>query len=165
LLDCLAAEAWVLNSDSAAAYSNEADGVPRLDGVIVGGESGPGARPCHPDWVRSLRDQCDGVDHFLGNGDLTGVPFHFKQWGRWMPLPAEARGNRNWMLLSRDGDLDIPDDRAPDEATGEVAVIRGSKSSAGRLLDGRLHDDLPWTVYRPQRRPPRRRKEQEPVIL
>jgi protein gp37 len=42
-----------------------------LDWVIVGGESGPGARPMHPDWVRSLRDQCVAA----------GVPFFMKQWG------------------------------------------------------------------------------------
>ncbi|MBQ0936736.1 phage Gp37/Gp68 family protein [Ideonella paludis] len=41
--------------------------------VIVGGESGPGARPMHPDWVRGLRDQCRRAD----------VPFLFKQWGEW----------------------------------------------------------------------------------
>jgi protein gp37 len=46
---------------------------PRLDWVIVGGESGPGARPMHPDWARSLRDQCQAA----------GVPFFFKQWGEW----------------------------------------------------------------------------------
>lgn len=45
--------------------------VPRLDRVILGGENGPGARPMHPDWVRSVRDQC--VD--------AGVPFWFKSWG------------------------------------------------------------------------------------
>lgn len=44
-----------------------------IDGVIVGGESGPGARPMHPDWVRSIRDQCVAA----------GVPFFFKQWGAW----------------------------------------------------------------------------------
>lgn len=42
-----------------------------IDWVIVGGESGPNARPMHPDWARSLRDQCQEV----------GVPFFFKQWG------------------------------------------------------------------------------------
>lgn len=47
--------------------------VPSLDLVIVGGESGPGARPMHPDWARSLRDQCNAA----------GVAFHFKQWGEW----------------------------------------------------------------------------------
>jgi protein gp37 len=42
-----------------------------LDWLICGGESGPGARPMHPDWARSLRDQCAS----------TGVAFHFKQAG------------------------------------------------------------------------------------
>ncbi len=44
--------------------------------VIVGGESGPNARPIHPDWVRSLRDQCLAA----------GVAFFFKQWGEWKPI-------------------------------------------------------------------------------
>ena len=48
--------------------------VPALSWVIVGGESGPGARPMHPDWARSLRDQCQAA----------GVPFLFKQWGEWI---------------------------------------------------------------------------------
>ena len=39
--------------------------------VVVGGESGPGARPMQPDWVRRIREQCEG----------QGVPFFFKQWG------------------------------------------------------------------------------------
>jgi protein gp37 len=43
----------------------------RIHWVIAGGESGPGARPMHPDWVRSIRDQCVAA----------GVPFFFKQWG------------------------------------------------------------------------------------
>lgn len=47
----------------------------RLHWVIVGGESGPNARPMHPDWARSLRDQCQSA----------GVPFFFKQWGEWAP--------------------------------------------------------------------------------
>lgn len=47
-----------------------------LDWVIVGGESGKGARRMHPDWARSLRDQCNAA----------GVPFLFKQWGDWLPF-------------------------------------------------------------------------------
>jgi protein gp37 len=50
---------------------------PRLDWVIAGGESGPGARPMHPDWARALRDQCAAAD----------VPFFFKQWGAWVGDP------------------------------------------------------------------------------
>jgi len=57
-----------------------------LDLIIVGGESGPGARPMHPDWARSLRDQCVAA----------GTAFHFKQWGNWHPdalLFTDAAGN------------------------------------------------------------------------
>ena len=46
-----------------------------INWVICGGESGPGARPMHPDWARSLRDQCKAA----------GVAFHFKQWGEFAP--------------------------------------------------------------------------------
>jgi protein gp37 len=47
---------------------------PALHWVICGGESGPGARPMHPDWARGLRDQCVAA----------GVAYHFKQWGNWI---------------------------------------------------------------------------------
>lgn len=60
--------------DKAAHDSQMLPGLPRddkLDWVIVGGESGPGARPMDPEWARSLRDQCIAAN----------VPFHFKQWG------------------------------------------------------------------------------------
>jgi protein gp37 len=57
-----------------------------IDWVIVGGESGPGARPMHPDWARSIRNQC--VD--------AGVSFFFKQWGEWIhnyfDMPKEIAG-------------------------------------------------------------------------
>jgi protein gp37 len=46
-----------------------------IDWVIVGGESGPGARPMKPEWVRDIRDQCR----------KSGIPFFFKQWGAWGP--------------------------------------------------------------------------------
>lgn len=51
--------------------TGEIDGMEKVDWVIAGGESGPGARPCHPDWIRSLRDQCQAA----------GMAFFFKQWG------------------------------------------------------------------------------------
>jgi protein gp37 len=44
-----------------------------IDWVICGGETGPKARPMNPDWVRSLRDQCQ----------VAGIPFFFKSWGKW----------------------------------------------------------------------------------
>lgn len=57
---------------------NEMPDEPQISWVIVGGESGPNARPMHPDWARSLRDQCDAA----------GVPFLFKQWGEWTTATA-----------------------------------------------------------------------------
>lgn len=57
-----------------------------INWVICGGESGPGARPMHPDWARSLRDQCQAA----------GVAFHFKQWGDWHAdalLSTDLSGN------------------------------------------------------------------------
>lgn len=57
----------------------------KLDWVIVGGESGHGARPMHPEWARSLRDQCT----------RAGVPFFFKQWGEW-GMPTDELGRLDW---------------------------------------------------------------------
>lgn len=53
--------------------------IPALDWVIVGGESGPGARPMHPDWARALREQCQDA----------GVPFFMKQMAKKAPIPTD----------------------------------------------------------------------------
>lgn len=88
---------------------------PGLDWVITGGESGPKARPSHPDWFRTLRDQCQAA----------GVPFFFKQWGEWAP-PEAIR-------------LTQPDyDRS-----NQVEMGRVGKKAAGRHLDGRTWDEMP----------------------
>ena len=109
----------------------------------VGGESGPVARPMHPAWVRSIRDQCAAA----------GTAFFFKQWGKWAAIDqsreaddAGWQGRGNWMILDRNGDLDIPDHRWPDEEDGEVAVIDVGKSRAGRLLDGIEHNAMPRII-------------------
>jgi len=84
-----------------------------IDWVIVGGESGPGARPMHPDWARSLRDQCQAA----------GVPFFFKQWGEHAP---------NWL-----------NDDAGNKIPGSEWIDRMGKKAAGRLLDGVEHNGRP----------------------
>ncbi len=68
---------------------------PRLDLVIVGGESGPGARPMHPDWPLSVRNQCR----------QAGVPFFMKQRGAWCAQSwgAKATGSKKWGTLTADG--------------------------------------------------------------
>lgn len=103
-----------------------------LDWVIAGGESGPGARPMHPDWARSLRDQCVSA----------GVPFLFKQWGAWAPT--------RMLGLGTSGDpceICVPTSLNPKARPHEGEWLRRmGKRSAGRELDGRTWDEMPVTV-------------------
>jgi protein gp37 len=116
----------------------------QLDWVIAGGESGPGARPMHPDWARSLRDQCAAA----------GIAFFFKQWGGFAPsdpvsaimgTPKHRRGS----LLHRDGHVitDVEMDRLLNDETFDLSpfqqMIEVGKRSAGRLLDGVEHNGMP----------------------
>ena len=105
-----------------------------LDWVIVGGESGPGARPMHPGWARSLRDQCQAA----------GVPFFFKQWGEWAPSTrTEAAGNprSGWKSLLGYPAIPSAEDLLP--SAGAAFMEHKGKSTAGRLLDGRTWDEMP----------------------
>lgn len=101
-----------------------------IDWVIVGGESGPGARPMHPDWARSLRDQCEAA----------GVPFLFKQWGEWMPT---IRDGDTVKLVFEKGAPHGPDQPAFHEWPDGTGAARVGKKAAGRLLDGRTWDGFP----------------------
>lgn len=117
----------------------EVDVSPYLGGihwVIVGGESGPEARPMHPWWASAIRDQCRHA----------GVPFHFKQWGEWRPARwAEKGPGRPSVALSLDGrHKDLTE--AFDPVQGDALVVRVGKDAAGRLLDGVTHDGLPVTL-------------------
>lgn len=115
---------------------------PAIDWVIVGGESGPGARPMHPDWARSLRDQCQAA----------GVPFLFKQWGEWgEPDSIERTGmaHQGWFEHSRE-DGGVPRHEWPgprvngvELASQRPEVFRVGKKPAGRLLDGIEHNGFP----------------------
>lgn len=113
---------------------------PRIHWVIVGGESGPGARPMHPDWVRSIRDQCQAA----------GVPFFFKQWGQWEP--AECRqGETVYRKVSDDTVVlfrsDVETDRyhwwGGNWGDGKPLSVRVGKKAAGRMLDGREWNEMP----------------------
>lgn len=98
-----------------------------IDWVIVGGESGPGARPMHPDWARSLRDQCHAA----------GVAFHYKQHGEWLHVGKEpGEATRQILAHAR------PEARCYSWPDGETLVHVGKKA-AGRLLDGRTWDGFP----------------------
>lgn len=102
-------------------YADDPDNL--IDWVIVGGESGPNARPMHPDWARSIRDQCVAA----------GVAFHFKQWGEWRPFDPKA-------------DMELHMQSTPAELARwhiETDTMRVGKRAAGRLLDGRTWDEFP----------------------
>lgn len=105
-----------------------------LHWVIGGGESGPGARPMHPDWARSLRDQCDAAR----------VPFHFKQYGAWTPITSGGVRIGD-ICMSPDGDTYTVDRDyicAHNESEG-AWLRRVGKKAAGRVLDGRTWDEYP----------------------
>lgn len=106
-----------------------------LDWIIAGGESGNGARPMHPDWARSLRDQCA----------VAGVPFFFKQWGEFKPWPLTADEFFH-PEPQHEGELVIGPEGCllgnPHAADFQV-MRRVGKKAAGRTLDGGTHDGMP----------------------
>jgi hypothetical protein len=133
----------------------DADGrtpLSKLDWVIAGGESGPPARPAHPDWFRSLRDQCAAA----------GVPFHFKQWGEWWEVDSDARDEdgshhvvnvpgieaqerfdpKTDRLVAPDGRVFAALDALPEDVPCRQ-MTRLGKKFAGRLLDGVEHNAFP----------------------
>jgi protein gp37 len=90
--------------------------------VVVGGETGPKARPMHPDWVRTIRDQCEAA----------GVPFWFKSWGEWVHVDQMSDECHSRV------------DTAHNLAGHGQEIWRVGKKHAGRLLDGIEHNGVPW---------------------
>lgn len=103
--------------------------LPGISWVICGGESGPKARPMHPDWARSLRDQCAAA----------GVPFLWKQWGEWV----EADRDGDIVTATEASGIAVEERRYDLTAAHGAEFIRVGKKAAGRLLDGRTHDEFP----------------------
>jgi protein gp37 len=114
---------------------------------IVGGESGPKARPMHPDWVMSLRDQCQ----------VAQVPFFFKQWGEFREIyrynswpkyrdlvgvTTKAIGLEKSVLLNADGS-DLVNGGPEHKGYPISHLERVRKKQAGRELDGRMWDEFP----------------------
>ncbi len=135
-LDALEGRLYCDEPHTAGSYEE----VPRLDWVVVGGESGPKARPMHPDWARSLRDQCNAA----------GVPFLFKQWGEFATEYQSGRDinfcydrstTGGWIEM--DGTYSLGDGAAPSDPMTAEHVFRIGKKAAGRLLDGREWNQYP----------------------
>lgn len=100
-----------------------------IDWAIVGGESGREARPMHPRWARDIRDQCE----------RAGVAFLFKQHGEWLPGYGEAKG---FIYLNQGQTVSCGDKHTHEWSNGVISQ-RVGKKAAGRLLDGRTHDEFP----------------------
>jgi protein gp37 len=96
-------------------------GLHPIDWIIAGGESGGHSRPMHPDWVLSLLSQCEEFN----------VPFHFKQWGNWVPAELTHELVRATLLKLRN--------------ERPVNMARVGKKLAGRLLEGTTWDGVPRT--------------------
>jgi protein gp37 len=99
------------------------DGVHPIDWVIAGGESGHGARAMHPKWAESLLKQCERAD----------VPFHFKQWGHWIPSELAGPGAKTSVLT-------LGNERP-------VKMTRVPKKLAGRVLRGATWDGVPLPAH------------------
>lgn len=145
-------------------FTNHSDIPGTINWVIVGGESGPNARPMHPKWAADIRDQCQ----------QASVPFFFKQNGTWISKPQIAYLNeykwvvrpewkeivsstREWGVLDADGEYRPEtttwNGRQGDERDNyEVSIYKVGKHRAGRLLDGREWNEFPVKVEssRPQ---------------
>lgn len=135
-LDALLGES--LSLESGCLVSQDA---PALDWVIVGGESGPLARPSASEWYRDLRDQCQ----------QAGVPFFFKQHGEWVDVSHPAfystRGNICYLdpVTGRRYAYDTPS-----EVTGaneRVTMKRVGLEAAGHLFDGVERRDVPVSPF------------------
>lgn len=139
---CVATELDSFNDWYGKNFANEEDipdtpGINKIDWLIVGGESGPGARPIDRDWVTSLRDDCA----------KAGTPFFFKQWGSWAP-PENAqvfKGERQcawWFAGSWSFDMiDMSDPEAFWDDTPDAYKV--GKKIAGNTLEGFVHHAFP----------------------
>lgn len=141
-----------------------------IDWVIVGGESGPGARPMHPEWARELRDACidPSLGHWYADGEHAPA-FFFKQVGEWLPYWPYAQ-QPFW--ATHDGSLydahhlpvglsegDPVRNRSGDtwwapDPGDEVIYRRVGKKRAGRHLDGRTWDEFPAAIAATQKEEP-----------
>ena len=108
-----------------------------LNWVIVGGESGPNARPMHPDWARSLRDQCH----------MAGVPYFHKQNGEWVSGLGVLGGyvvlQNTWSEDHPFGNSQATPSRNIHQWGDGYLSVKVGKKAAGALLDGREHKEMP----------------------
>lgn len=121
---------WDSHRKNLAGWEPNPDYRQGLHWVICGGESGTEARPVHPDWIRSLRDQCQAAE----------TPFLFKQWGEWGPCQDNGGLlNANMRYVAIDGTMRQYDF----EEMSDLLMAKVGKKKSGRILDGQEWDEYP----------------------
>jgi len=132
-LACSNCGAVVAARDEMGACGRCGSGLPGIHWVIVGGESGAGARPMHPDWARSIRDQCTAA----------GVQFFFKQWGEWRLRELGDSDDQPRLRIGEHGKNTQDLANCGPDMGNEVWMQRVGTKRAGRLLDGREWNEFP----------------------
>lgn len=139
-----------------------------IDWVIVGGESGPRARPMHPQWARDIRDQCAArtipcPNDTDGDGDCAAcahlseagrhpapIPFLFKQWGEWTASVHRLAGIDRWdpdLWMNTAGETALDGDLRL--ALGDwQGMFKLGKKVTGDELDYRTWDEFPTPCAR-----------------
>jgi protein gp37 len=108
-----------------------------LSWIIAGGETGPSARPMHPDWARSLRDQCQAA----------GVPYFHKQNGEWITASVTSStseyGGSDMVYLANGESYLL--NAVPYKSLYQNGTLyyRVGKPRAGNRLDGVKHNEMP----------------------
>ena len=105
----------------------------KLDWLVMGGESGPNARPMHPDWVRQTRDACVAA----------GVPFFYKQWGEYGTDPYKIVYNNHVIWIVPDGRYEMAGGGDLWDENKAAVMGRVGKKAAGHIIDGREWRQFP----------------------
>ena len=103
---------------------------PGLNWIVAGGETGPGARPAHPDWFRKVKDDCVAA----------GIPFYFKQWGEWVPV---LQISNDFKPITKKDVLKRAHIWYDKNGHREDVSFKVGKKTAGRVLDGRTWNEMP----------------------
>jgi len=130
LLKMVPAEVRWLSCEPMLGHIDLAGKLEGLHWVVTGGESGPKARPAHPDWISDIRDQCT----------IAGTPFFFKQWGAWIP-EVELKA------IIEAGDH--PKEFRPYKVkvVDRAMMHRTGKKNSGNKLEGNTHLEYPNLIH------------------
>ncbi|WP_347990040.1 DUF5131 family protein [Methylomonas sp. AM2-LC] len=107
-----------------------------IDWVVVSGEHGEDAKPMHPDWAFSLRDQCEEAV----------IPLNFESWGEWCSAGGDGFGTHPGQFAWINSQGEFLDSPPQDEDADCITVKRVGKDVTGRILGGRVYNEYPVSI-------------------